>query len=78
MSMRSKMYTSLTKHFEHLQHVGRAATYETLLKRVVQQMPFLCFVRYIYPRNNLPLQEQTKKKGRRERVSFVEITRLVW
>ena len=24
---------------------------ETLLKRVIRQMPFLCFVRYIYPRN---------------------------
>jgi hypothetical protein len=25
---------------------------ETLLERVILQMPFLCFVRYIYPRNN--------------------------
>ena len=29
------------------------ATCETLLKRVIRQMPFLCFVRYIYPRNNV-------------------------
>ena len=27
---------------------------ETLLKRVIRQMPFLCFVRYIYPRNIPP------------------------
>ena len=27
---------------------------ETLLKRVIWQMPFLCFVRYIYPRNIPP------------------------
>jgi len=30
---------------------GSRLRLETLLKRIIRQMPFLCFVRYIYPRN---------------------------
>jgi hypothetical protein len=38
------------------QHLLHAVTrlHETLLKRVIRQMPFLCIVRYIYPRNIPP------------------------
>jgi len=30
---------------------GSRLRLETLLKRIIRQMPFLCFVRYIHPRN---------------------------
>ena len=35
-----------------LAHYTHTTVHANLLKRVIRQMPFLCFVRYIHPRNS--------------------------
>jgi len=52
MQMMLAMQQSMTQSMQSIQKMVEGN--ETLLKRVLRQMPFLCFVRYIYPRNIPP------------------------